>query len=80
MSSFEDQICRALTRIAEAIERNTAATERLATTIASFVPDDEPATDQQCPHPPESRIPFGVTKGQPDWQCRDCGYRTVPTT
>lgn len=63
---------RELTRIADALERIAVALER-------FEPaDDTPApTTGECEHPIEARIDFGVTNGQPDWQCGRCGFRTA---
>lgn len=30
-----------------------------------------------CQHPKDRRVDFGMTQGQPDWECRDCGHRSV---
>jgi hypothetical protein len=53
-----------LRRIADVLELLTAA------------PEPE-SPEPPCPHPLESRMDFGLTNGQPDWQCGLCGYRTV---
>lgn len=56
---------------------------RIATALEALVPvpEDEPArtVSPPCPHPLELRIDFGITAGQPDWQCGACGHRSVPT-
>lgn len=62
----------------EAIDRALSALERIATALEAQHPPPEPETPPQCPHPEESRIDFGWTNGQRDWQCEQCGYRTVP--
>jgi hypothetical protein len=49
---------------------------RIATALEQFGLDPEPAASG-CEHQPAARIDFGITNGQADWQCRDCGYRTV---
>jgi hypothetical protein len=61
-------------RIWEQLKRIADTLERLAPPETAPDSDPEPET---CPHPPELRISFGMTNGQPDWQCQACGYRTV---
>lgn len=61
----------------EVQERQAAALERIADALATLtIPPSEPS-GQECPHPIEQRIDFGVTGGVEDWQCRACGYRTT---
>ncbi len=60
--------------------RLVQALERIAVAVEAFVapPQDEPQTDPPtCEHPIDARISFGATDGVPDWQCGECGYRTV---
>lgn len=63
---------------AELLGRAVVALERIADLLAQAVvePVAPPATG--CTHPAETRIDFGLTGGVEDWQCRLCGYRTVP--
>jgi hypothetical protein len=68
------------------LKRGADALERIAKTLEALVPDQDPTpeatpdpnAEAECPHPPELRVSFGRTKGQEDWLCRVCGYRTVP--
>ena len=60
-------IATQLSRIADAIE---------ALIVMNQEPEPEPETPD-CLHPMEMRADFGETDGQPDWQCRVCGYRTT---
>jgi hypothetical protein len=62
------------------VERAVKALERIADVLERAIepppaPADEPGG---CEHPAEARIDFGITNGEPDWQCRACGFRTVP--
>jgi hypothetical protein len=60
-------------------ERLIAAFERIASALEFFVAGPEPpAPSTSCTHPPEARQSFGMTSGQEDWQCRLCGYRSLP--
>lgn len=65
------QIWEQLRRIADALE--------VLATAVTAPPEPEPPPDPTCPHPPDQRVDFGLTNGQPDWQCRVCGFRT-PTS
>lgn len=56
-------IRKALERIADAIDR-------------AFAEPAPIATSMECSHP--ERFDFGVTNGQPDWQCKVCGVRSIP--
>lgn len=61
-------------------ERAVLALERIALALEALTvaPEETPApVDTGCAHPEDQRISFGVTDGQPDWQCGACGYRTV---
>lgn len=64
-----ERICHELERIANVLEV-------LMVTLVPEPPTPPPSITPTCPHPPESRIDFGTTQGQSDWQCRICGYRT----
>ena len=69
-----------LTRIAEALEGIRDGLEAIVASAAA--PEELPPGVRVCPGcgrslAPEQRVDFGVTNGQPDWQCRECGYRTV---
>jgi hypothetical protein len=54
-----------------------AALERIANVLeAQTAPP--PATDpEECAHPLDARMDFGVTNGVPDWQCKACGYHSI---
>lgn len=56
------------------------AFERLAAAVERIAPDevDGPAVEAECQHPPDARWDYGVTGGIDDWECRQCGYRTIP--
>lgn len=61
-------------------ERLIAAVERLGALVElALTPDEPPAAPDQCTHPIEQRIDFGVTDGHRDWQCGvpGCGYRST---
>lgn len=70
-------------RLWEQIERIATAQERIATVLEMLVDSPQepptPASEEppMCPHPTDQRIDFGMTNGQPDWQCKVCGFRTV---
>ena len=72
MTEFETAAIAELRGARVALERIAAVLERVT---AEPPADDQPSG---CPHPADQRIDFGVTAGQPDWQCRSCGFRTVP--
>lgn len=56
--------------------RLIAAVERIAVANELMVaPPQTPAPETECQHPDEARISFGITRGQPDWQCGLCAYR-----
>lgn len=59
--------------IREALERIAAALE--AWTAAPAPAND---ADASCNHPFDARIDFGVTGGREDFECRECGFRSVP--
>lgn len=50
--------------------------KRIADALESFRPEPEEATESTCPHPPETRISLGTTKGQEEWICGICKWRT----
>ncbi len=53
--------------------------DRIATVLEQTLRPSEPSTPAPCPHPMEARIDFGTTNGQPDFQCRLCGFRSQST-
>lgn len=63
----------------EAIWRAALALERIATALEALIPPEpDPPSVAPCLHPQESRVDFGTTEGQADWQCRICDYRSIP--
>lgn len=58
-------IALSLHRIAEAMERLSPPT-----------PEPRPELTTACLHPLDSRTDFGMTNGEPDWQCRICQFRS----
>lgn len=44
-----------------------------------IAPPQEPPSTQEltCPHPEDQRINFGMTNGEPDWECRLCHQRSI---
>ena len=60
----------------EQVERAVVALERIAAALegVSDLADQSPTV---CTHPEDDRIDFGVTRGQADWQCRRCGFRSI---
>lgn len=66
----------------ELIVRGVVALERIANALEALLPApiaaDDTTADDACQHPMATRIDFGVTNGVEDWQCGQCGYRTVP--
>ncbi len=63
MTTFQEQLLATLDRIATALE-------------ILALPESQEPPETTCPHPPEERIDFGMTNGQPDWTCKLCGYRS----
>lgn len=60
-------------------ERLVSAFERIGAALELMVAGPEmPSPDEGCAHPEDMRTSFGVTDGVPDWQCRACGFRSVP--
>lgn len=66
MTEYEANVLRQLTRIADAL---------VVLTAPMLADDQQP---RECQHPSDSRFDFGVTNGVEDWQCKVCGYRSVP--
>lgn len=80
MSQESERTWRALTRIAEALERLVTLQEQmLQLELQAQTPDPPTQEPPACPHPEDQRVSFGRTNGVEDWQCRLCGYRTVTT-
>lgn len=63
---FKVRLIGALERIALANELMVAPTQT-----------QEPEGPLPCDHPVDLRIDFGVTDGQPDWQCGVCKFRSI---
>ena len=57
-------------------ERMAVALERISNAVSPVV-IEEPAPLVGCQHPIEDRIDFGVTNGQPDWECGVCHARSL---
>ena len=69
--ALTDSLYGALLRIGDELAGIRQVLELIA------APDPEPEPEVDCPHPLEDRADFGTTDGQPDWQCRRCGFRSV---
>lgn len=55
------------------------ALERIAIVLEDALTIPAPAATG-CRHPLDRRVDFGLTDGVEDWQCQDCGARSVPVT
>jgi len=67
VTAFEAAVVQQLTRIADAL-----------VVIAAPMLLDDTQPRSGCDHPGDQRFDFGHTNGVDDWQCKVCGYRSVP--
>lgn len=64
----------------DALEPLRKQLERIADLLQLLiVPEPDPILEStECPHPEDQRADLGTTNGEPEWECKACGFRTHP--